>query len=289
MTLIKDKLQNIKLELIELGVCEGDNLFIVADFIRLGYFRVNGLLSAQDVLQVLLEIIGPNGNIITPSYTETDYIWGRELPHFDVNNVPPNNAFAQAIFSLSEKQNVVRSKHPTNSYIAIGPMATDLVGWHNEKYLAYAPMVLLKGMNFKNLLLAMGEDESKGLSVLHAAQEYLGMSTKNYLSGLLAAKYKSSEGKTVVYRRKSVGGCTLGGKKAVGYLINKTKSKVSKTGRGLSILVEWDYAFNWHVEMLKNDRGYFKCHDKACKSCHGSRGYSKRFIFFWLKWIVNIL
>ena len=101
--------------LTKLGVCAGDHLMVHSSLSSLGY--VEG--GAPTVVEALLEVLGPKGTLMVPTFTHsaTEYFDPLESPSL-------NGAITEAARQRPEAR---RSLHPTHAATAIGPDAAELV------------------------------------------------------------------------------------------------------------------------------------------------------------------
>jgi aminoglycoside 3-N-acetyltransferase len=128
----------IAADLKQLGIAEGDVLFLHSSLKSLGF--VEG--GPSTVIDALLDAIGPRGTLLLPAY----WIPGGtllatcELPDyvFDVRNHGTHMGALPAAFL--QRQGVRRSVHPTHSCAAVGPAAEYLTEAHHR-----APSVFGEG------------------------------------------------------------------------------------------------------------------------------------------------
>ncbi len=120
--------EQLKGELLKLGVKQRDTLFVHSSFNNFSGFR--GL--PQDIINCFVEILGENGNLLMPSMTyissSYDYLQKKEL--FDVRKTPSKMGLISEIFR--RKRGVVRSLHPTHPLLALGKDSAWIVADHNN-------------------------------------------------------------------------------------------------------------------------------------------------------------
>lgn len=109
-----------------IGIVEGDSLLVHSSLSKIGYLE-NG---PQDLVDALLEAIGPSGNLLMPNSPnpsfQLDYI--QQLAIFDVKN---DASKLGAITEYFRKlPNAVRSQHPTEPVSCIGPDAAYFTATH---------------------------------------------------------------------------------------------------------------------------------------------------------------
>lgn len=109
----------------QLGLENGDAVFIHADLQKLGMVRRNsgiGLaVSPQDLLAALRSVLGDAGTIVVPTYTPD---WEPDTA-FDPETTPGRmGAFSELVRQLPD---AIRTEHPMLSLAAVGRKADDLL------------------------------------------------------------------------------------------------------------------------------------------------------------------
>jgi aminoglycoside 3-N-acetyltransferase len=103
-----------------MGIGAGSRLQVHSALSQLGY--VEG--GAECVVDALLEVVGPEGTVMVPTFNHG----GAEI--YDVRTTPSvNGAVTEALLRRPE---ACRSIHPTHPYAAIGQDAAELVAGHLE-------------------------------------------------------------------------------------------------------------------------------------------------------------
>lgn len=116
-----------------LGVTRGDALYVRAGLGVLG--RVSGDLF-DSVVGGFLGALGPDGNLIAPVFRAVGNVFQRDSVRIDAST--PSNSGALSKLLLRHPD-AVRSAHPSHSFVAIGPAATDLLEGHGRVRLASSP------------------------------------------------------------------------------------------------------------------------------------------------------
>jgi len=148
-------------DLSAMGVREGDVLLVHSSLRAIGW--VDGGPAA--VISALRDVLGPRGTLVMPVFTFNVSGWG--VGAFDVASTPSRVGLITEVFRRSP--GVLRSKHPTHSVAAVGPLAAELI----EGPLEYSPLgkgspldrVRLAGG--KILMIGVGQDRN---STLHLAE-----------------------------------------------------------------------------------------------------------------------
>lgn len=115
------------------GICRGMRVCVHASLSQLGY--VEG--GAHAVVDALLESVGPDGCLVMPAFsmsgTMKQHLERKQV--FDVRATPSSvGAVAEA---FRTRNGVIRSLHPTNSVIATGPGAEELLRGHEDSPTPY--------------------------------------------------------------------------------------------------------------------------------------------------------
>jgi aminoglycoside 3-N-acetyltransferase len=146
-------------QLRSIGIKQGDVLLVHSSLSKIGFVQ-NG---AKDVVEALLETVGPQGHLLMPnspnaSY-QLDYI--RELELFDVANAPSKlGAISEYFRTLPD---AIRSAHPTEPVSCIGPDAEYFVGHHFGNLTPYnenSPFYRVSERNGKILYLGVTLDNA---------------------------------------------------------------------------------------------------------------------------------
>lgn len=111
-----------------LGICAGDSVLMQSSF-----HDVNGFTGeAQDVVECVLGIVGPNGHLFMVSMPYSgaarDYLLKGAL--FDVRRTPSQMGLISEVFR--RRKGVVRSANPMHPVLAYGPRASWLVADHEN-------------------------------------------------------------------------------------------------------------------------------------------------------------
>jgi aminoglycoside 3-N-acetyltransferase len=170
------KPSDLKEQLLQLGLREGMDVLVHSSLRRIG--KVDG--GADAVLDVLLEILGPDGTLILPTHTWATVT--RHQPVFHVLHSPSCVGILTEVFR--KRPGVIRSLHPTHSVGAIGARAR----WYTADQLqarspcppesAYGRIcraengaILLLGVTLMNNTTLHSLEEEAGLEGLYYQQE----------------------------------------------------------------------------------------------------------------------
>ncbi|MFN3952280.1 MAG: AAC(3) family N-acetyltransferase [Thermaurantimonas sp.] len=116
-----------------MGLKAGDSLLLHSSMSRMGYLEK----GPQTVIDAVLEVIGPEGNLLMPSSPnpafQLDYI--RSHPHFDVRTDP--SVMGAITEHFRKLPGVKRSLSPTEPVCAYGPLADWLTEGHRARLTPY--------------------------------------------------------------------------------------------------------------------------------------------------------
>jgi aminoglycoside 3-N-acetyltransferase len=273
--------ESIKNDMINLGITSGDTLYIAADLFKTGLFIRNLKETFRIWIELLIEIVGPDGTIIVPAYTNM-FIRFKKNKNliFDKHTPPTSGSLSMAFFNDNRS---IRSKHPTNSYFGIGSNAHLILDDHDHNKLSYYPIG--KIMELGGKILMMGTvDKINAPGIFHYAQEFLGHTMHHPYRGLFQVYYKDAGGKINLFTKLDNGGCSRGGYHLYGSLIVNDAVKFGYIGNGMSALLDSRKSFEIVTEILKNNRKIVLCDDKLCTSCYGRWSYNGiRVIWFYIK------
>jgi aminoglycoside 3-N-acetyltransferase len=147
------------------GLAAGDSVIVHSSCRALG--PVDG--GPEAVLNALLEVLGPEGNLMLPTFNYT-----RPLPepYFDPCTTPGRTGILTELGR--QRPGAVRSLHPTHSVAVLGPAAAELTAGHLEcrAFGVGSPIDRLAQAGGKVLLLGVGHVSN---STVHVAEEYAGV------------------------------------------------------------------------------------------------------------------
>ena len=174
----------------ELGLSLGDSVVVHSSFRSLG--GVDGGPAA--VVDALLAAIGPDGNLMLPTFNYTGNI---ARPHFDPAVTP---CLTGVIPELGrQRPGALRSLHPTHSVAVIGPRALELTCGHLDvrAFGIGSPLDRLAGLGGKVLLLGVGHASN---SMVHVAEEHAGVPKAPGAGGQPWAQVKLPTGRVVAHQ-----------------------------------------------------------------------------------------
>jgi len=261
-----------------LGIGKGDIVLVRAALHKIG---IGGNRSGSLLIKALLDVVGTEGTIIGLTFTKTFFLPRIDKSYFFTRETPTTaGGFAQA---LLEYPNSFRSKHPSNSYAALGAGAYDLLHDHDEYSSCFFPVENLINANGKMILIGC-VSESPGFTTVHLAQEKLGLSSKSILKGLVGVYYEKNS-QIKLFKRKDFGGCSKGFFKFYDHYKKKEKLKSGIVGNAFSVAINARDAFDIEFDLIRDNNKYPLCDDPSCFDCRGTWLYNKRgMLLYYLKY-----
>jgi aminoglycoside 3-N-acetyltransferase len=160
--------QSIAAALRALGVPRGGVLLVHSSLSAFGW--VSG--GSVAVVQALLDVLGPDGTLVVPSFTTPNRepsrwdppppeSWWQEirdsLPGFDPA-ITPSSGVGVITEQVRTWPGAIRSAHPQTSFAALGPRAAELMAGHRPDchYGEDSPLAKLERAGGRTLLLGVG-------------------------------------------------------------------------------------------------------------------------------------
>ena len=114
--------------LLNLGIKKGDTLLVHSSFDNFNGFQGR----PQDIIKVLIEVLGPEGNLLMVSmpYTSSTSDYLKKTPVFNVQKTPSKMGIMSEIFR--RKKGVLRSLHPTHPVLVYGKDASWIAEGHEK-------------------------------------------------------------------------------------------------------------------------------------------------------------
>lgn len=252
----KEKIVN---DLKIMGLHKGDHVGLGISFKSIG--KVIG--GPETIIEALLEVVGPEGTIMVPTFTANFYLsdikYGPKDKIFDYRSTPTYTGVVPEI--LRNRRDSIRSQHPSNSISAIGKLAEWLIESHDANSSPYMPYARLAEMNGKILSIGIG-DRLVGLN--HEAQQQAGL--LNVVPFRLGVKYRDDQGDIKLFIRQS-SGCL----KRVHDLVSAIRDiglvRDGKIGEADSIVAPAQEALDIVTKLLKDNPAINLCSDISCLWC----------------------
>lgn len=269
--------QQIKEQLIDIGLERGDVVFVGADLMNVGYFNKNIETTLRDWVEIFDSVLGDAGTIVIPAYSPT-YVRFLQTTNFIYSKSSPSNSGSLTKAYLNYATNFYRGSHPTASCIVKGRFAEFIINHNSPKSLKYDPYGCVVQLKGKGLLLGT-LDTRNGPFTFHYAQQLLGHTKKHPYSGLLQTKYLDEQGDVRNFIVREIGGCTGGLHRAWGYHLEKKAVKFSLVGRSMSALIDAEKSTEIFQKLLTTKPYGLQCDNVRCLSCYGRFQYNGIFAY----------
>lgn len=246
-----------------IGLGTADSLIVHSSLRSLGY--VEG--GADTVLDALLEVIGPEGNLMLPTFNYT-----RPLPepYYGPATTPGRTGLIPE--TGRQRPSAIRSLHPTHSVAVIGPDAVELTRDHlaGRAFGIGSPIDRLAQMGGKVLLLGVGHVSN---SMIHVAEEYAGLPKASaYPEPLPSAKVLMPDGTERVHPLDTSCSCSASFGGAELALRQEHLVRDARFGSCLAQLMDGRAMIECVVRMMVEKPDALLCTRPECKPCIGTRG-----------------
>lgn len=255
-----------------MGIREGDTVLARGSMRSIGNISGPGR-PREKVVRTLLSVLGAEGTLVGLSFTRTflfprmhrDYVFDRHSP-------PTTGGLVNA---MVEWPGSVRSRHPANSFVAIGRNAAFMVCGHDERAGCFSPIERLLELDGKTLAIGVPR-ESPGFSTVHLAQLHLGLSTRSIIANRLGVLFVRRDGSIGVFRKRDVPGCSKGFHKLYALYAREGKLITGRVGDARAIAIRARDAYQIERTALSRNPKFALCDDPGCFFCRGGLYYNLR-------------
>jgi len=255
--------EKIRSQVRQLGVKEGDTLLLRADLGAIGRFSRNRL----DYVEVILDVLGETGTLVGLAFTGASFFKKNRQYIFDGTNKANTGAFANVMLSHPK---AIRSRHPTNSYVAIGKNAEYILSNHDKNAGAYEPIRKIMQLHGKMALIGC-VSSSPGFTTAHLAEVDLGLNQRIIMPKLNTCYYKNEQGEVKLFKRADIGGCSSTFYKFYAHYVNAEILKQGYVGNAYGILVDSNKAYDIDLKILNENSKYNICDNPECFLCRARR------------------
>ncbi len=242
------------------GVCPGDHVAVGMSFKAIG--PVEG--GAGELIEALLEAVGPSGTIMVNTYTEhfglSRIRTGRIDYVFDYRTTPCNTGLIPEM--IRQRPDALRSRHPVTSVAAIGARARYLTEGHGVNAPAYSPYSRLAEIEGKYLSIGIGK---RLVGFRHEAQYHAGL--LGVVPKKLGVHYLDDDGVTREFVNREPPGCVT----TLGLLVDHLESlglvREGRLGLATTRMVPAHEALVAMTELLKARPAINLCDRVSCLWC----------------------
>jgi aminoglycoside 3-N-acetyltransferase len=244
--------QDIVAGIRSLGVQPGDLLLAHSSLRSFG--RVEG--GAITVAKALLDSVSPGGTVVVPTFN-----YG-SLPYDPATTQSLTGAVTGAFWRLPGAQ---RSRHPTHSFAAMGPLATEILAGHENVETLGRGSPLWKVQQRDGWVLLIGCDH-RASSMIHVAEETTNVP---YLDRTRVAQVlRGNELHDVIVRRP---GCSNGFNAIDPWLRDMGLISETNVGAAKLMLMRSGSVFAVASGLLARDPGALLCNMPGCERCTWAR------------------
>lgn len=245
--------KQIKTGLVELGLRAGDLVVVHSSLSSFG--EVDG--GAEAVVDALLEVLGPHGTLAVPTFNFEPGI-------FDHATTP--SIVGKITEEVRSRPDATRSKHPTHSVTAIGPLAEVITEAHEKANPFGRGSALYKALMAGGKILQLGVTHTSN-STIHVAEE---LAKVPYLERQRYVGIRLPDG-SVIYKWIRRPGCSQGFNEVDELLYERDAINEVMIGSCKARLMTARAVVDAAVEMLKEDPEALLCMRPDCGICAESR------------------
>lgn len=261
--------ETLRRDIEALGVTPGDSVLVRANVGAIG--RVRGGLG-ESFIGALRDAVGRTGTIVSLAFTRTFPFFQLDRSYVFRDDTPTTSGALPKL--LLETPGRVRSRHPTNSFVAVGARAAEILEGHDETSSSFEPMGRLVAWKGRQLVIGC-VTESPGFTTVHWAQHTLGLSTRSLLRNRVGVLYER-DGEIRRFRRPDIGGCSMGFHKLYPGYERAGLLRAGRVGRADSIAIDAAPAYELERDMLGRDPTACLCDRPTCTFCRATWLYNKR-------------
>jgi len=257
--------EDLSVALGRLGVLPGDTLMVRADLGAIG--RISSK-DRNDYVAFFLDAIGTEGTLIGLAFTGCTAL-ARNLKAkevFNGSNPAYTGSFANLMLSYPGS---VRSRHPSNSYVAIGYRAEEILAGHDETSGAYEPVREVMKRKGKMILIGCA-GTSPGFTTTHLAEVDLGRHKRILFSRRHRCRYLK-DGEIKIFRRPDLGSCSASFYRFYGLYAKHEVLRQGHVGNAYALMVDAQSAYDIDRQALLADPRITICDNPMCGFCHTKR------------------
>jgi len=245
------------------GINEGDTLFIRANLSSIGRIEPRDPML---YISAFLDAVGPEGTVVSVAFTSSSFLWKRKNTIF--NEKTRSNAGSLSNLMISHP-NSYRSKHPTNSFVAIGKYAKEITSEHTANSGAYDPIKKLIDLDAKMLVIGCNK-HSPGFTTTHFAEVELGLHKKIIFPWLNHCLYEENGVQKMFYRHDP-GSCSATYYRLYGHYAREEALFQGYIGKAYTLAGLAKTIYEIDLQVLRQEPKIVICNSPDCILCNARR------------------
>jgi aminoglycoside N3'-acetyltransferase len=245
-----------------LKIVAGDVILLRAGLKAVGH------ITGHDFVEAILDAIGPSGTLVSLAFTSGSFI----------KKADPANAFTSQTKSYAgalpsamlAHPRAKRSRHPTNSYVAIGEHADKITQGHGPESGAYEPVRTIMSLGGKCVLIGCVRS-SPGFTTAHLAEIDLGQHKRVIMPWLSNVYYRDDEEAVKLFRRRDSGLCSQSFWKFYSYYVRAGILTAGYVGNAYSISAPASECYDIERKILSKSPKFNICGSPDCFFCNAQR------------------
>lgn len=260
-------LERVAVDLRKLGLAEGDTVLVRAGLRSLGDLNPN---NGSALLTALCNVVGDSGTVAALTHTGVQTREAEAAP-FTPETRSISGGLSNIVLAHDGSR---RSRHPTNSFAAIGHDAEFLTGRHGPDDSCFGFVADFVERNALMLVIGCVE-ESPGFSTVHFTQEVLGLDMQTRQPNV-GAWYEDADGERRWFERKDNPSCSRGFGNLYREYIRAGALSTGYVAQAYSIAGRSREVFDVERRVLAENPRLALCDSPICRSCRFDRRYNKR-------------
>lgn len=267
MEISKDQLAS---ELRTAGIAKGDLLHMKVSLKSIG--KIEG--GAETLIDALLEAVGTSGSIIADSFLPVQEVYFGVFPKGPKLFSNQKSKSYAGVFAneMVRHPKAVRSTHPIQKFVGIGPVAEELIRNHTKDSFAYGVLEEMAQIGAKNVKIG-SITKVPGFGTTHVSICRAGLTQRRLRLGT----YQNVETSPTFFELNWVGGCSDGFNNYIPDF--QAAGALLFTGiLGASDIIVSDMKKTLAVEgkRLSEDASSFLCQKEFCLDCRVSWKHSNQ-------------
>lgn len=246
-------------QLQKLGITPGMDLVIRGNLAKIG----RKIISPQDFLTALRSYLGASSTVVGLAFSNSRFIHPIGSKPFTLST----NSYTGSLFTLFQNESdMIRSRHPINSFVAVGPRAQLYLENHDEHSEAFLP--IRKAIELSSRMLIFGcIRSSPGFTTTHVAEQDTGLS-KRMIAPWLSCAYYRRNGVKHIFRRWDGSCCSRAYSKYYPFYLDKNAVSSGFLGSTSALSGQADVLYKIDIDAIRMDPSITLCDSPLCSTCN---------------------